>query len=139
TSLDVYMCSGRSAEEMLATTSPEGHIWAKSPLDEVRRNLASTAYPLDRVKFVIGKVEDTIPSSTPKRIALLRLDTDWYESTKHELIHLWPRLVRNGIMIIDDYGDWTGARKAADEFIAAAGCPLFLNRIDHTGRLIVKP
>jgi hypothetical protein len=61
-----------------------------SPLDEVRRNLASTAYPLDRLRFVIGKVEDTIPSRTPERIALLRLDTDWYESTKHELIHLWP-------------------------------------------------
>jgi O-methyltransferase len=67
---------------------------AKSSLDEVRRNLASTAYPFDRVKLIVGKVEDAIPSSSPDRIALLRLDTDWYESTKHELSHLRPRLVR---------------------------------------------
>jgi hypothetical protein len=133
---DVEISTGRSAKEAMRS---EGSAWCKSPLDEVRANLASTSYPLDRLKFIIGKVEDTIPSSSPERIALLRLDTDWYESTKHELIHLWPRLVRNGIMIIDDYGHWTGAKKAVDELIAAAGSPLFLNRIDYTGRLIVKP
>src|SRR5262249_15121047 len=134
---DVLIHTGRSAKEVMRSV---GTAWWKSPLDEVRRNMASTSYPLDRLKFVVGKVEDTIPFSSPERIALLRLDTDWYESTKHELIHLWPRLVRNGIMIIDDYGYWAGARKAVDEWIAAAGSPLFLNRIDNSGgRLIVKP
>lgn len=134
--LDDVEYTGHSAKERLAEDSM---IRAKAALDEVRRNLASTAYPPDRLKFIIGKVEDTIPSSSPERIALLRLDTDWYESTKHELINLWPRLARNGVAIIDDYGHWMGARKAVDEFIAAARSPLFLNRIDYSGRLIVKP
>ncbi|MCR6721038.1 MAG: TylF/MycF family methyltransferase [Chitinophagaceae bacterium] len=72
-------------------------------------------------------------------MALLRLDTDWYESTKHELIHLYDRLVPGGILIIDDYGHWNGARKAVDEFIAERKLNLFLNRIDYTGRLAIKP
>jgi hypothetical protein len=83
-----------------------------------------------------GKVEDTIPSAAPETIAVLHLDTDWYESTKHELIHLWPRLVTGGILIIDDYGYWSGARKAVDEYFA--DMPVFLHRIDFTARLVVK-
>jgi hypothetical protein len=83
-------------------------------------------------------VEDTIPAQTPEQIALLRLDTDWYESTRHELQHLYPRLAENGALIIDDYGDWLGARKAVDEFLAVQPVPLFLHRIDDTGRLIIK-
>ena len=75
----------------------------------------------------------------PERIALLRLDTDWYASTWHELVHLWPRLVPGGVLIIDDYGDWQGAKKAVDQYFAEAGLRPFLHRIDGTGRLIVKP
>ena len=50
--------------------------------------MASTGYPAERVRFVQGKVEDTIPAHLPAAVALLRLDTDWYESTRHELEHL---------------------------------------------------
>jgi hypothetical protein len=91
------------------------------------------------VHFVRGRVEDTIPGTVPERIALLRLDTDWYASTRHELIHLYPRLVPGGILIIDDYGHWQGARKATDEFLAGLPTPVFLQRLDYTGRLAVKP
>ncbi|RYZ46871.1 MAG: macrocin O-methyltransferase, partial [Chitinophagaceae bacterium] len=73
-----------------------------------------------------------------QKIALLRLDTDWYESTKHELIHLYPLLTANGILIIDDYGYWQGCRKAVDEYIKENKLTLLLNRIDETGRLVVK-
>lgn len=139
TSVDREVGSGRSASDLLATKSIDSAIWARSPLDLVRHNLSLTAYPHDRVNFIPGKVEDTIPGSLPSKIAILRLDTDWYKSTRHELLHLWPRLSANGILIIDDYGHWSGARKAVDEFIERGGCPLFLNRIDYTGRLIVKP
>lgn len=72
-------------------------------------------------------------------ISLLRLDTDWYASTKHELVHLYPKLVAGGVLIIDDYGDWEGARQAVDEYLAALpGPPPFLHRIDETGRMLFK-
>ena len=74
----------------------------------------------------------------PTQIALLRLDTDWYESTRHELLHLYPLLERNGVLIIDDYGHWQGARKAVDEYFAASATPVFLHRVDYTARLHIK-
>jgi hypothetical protein len=139
TSFDLETASGRSASDLLAAKGTDSAIWAKSPLEEVKYNLSLTAYPQDRVNFIPGKVKNTIPASLPREIALLRLDTDWYESTRHELFHLWRRLATNGILIVDDYGHWAGARKAVDEFIESVGRPLFLNRIDYTGRLIIKP
>jgi hypothetical protein len=84
-------------------------------------------------------VETSLPDSAPSEIALLRLDTDWYESTKHELIHLYPRLLPGGILIIDDYGHWQGARKAVDEYFQTLRPVPFLSRIDYTGRIAVKP
>lgn len=114
----------------------EYNKWCYSPLDEVKRNLASTGYPMDRVRFVKGKVEDTIPAQIPETIALLRLDTDWYESTKHELEHLYPLLERQGVLIIDDYGNWAGSKKAVDEYFE--GTPLLLSRVDYTGRMGIK-
>ena len=126
------------AAELLATTTKSAKVWAYSPLDEVRRNLGSTGYPMGRVRFVQGKVEDTIPGAAPEKIAVLRLDTDWYESTRHELEHLFPRLAPGGVLIIDDYGAWEGARRAVDEFIAANNVHILLHRIDETGRMGVK-
>jgi O-methyltransferase len=107
-------------------------------LDEVRGNVRSTGYPADRIAFVRGKVEDTIPGTVPEQISLLRLDTDWYESTRHELRHLYPRLTRGGVLIIDDYGHWMGARKAVDEYFAAHPPAPLLHRIDYTGRAAIK-
>jgi len=111
--------------------------WCLSPLEEVQANMARTGYPKENIIFIKGKVEQTIPGTLPGKLALLRLDTDWYESTKHELIHLYPLLEKGGILIIDDYGAWPGARKAVDEYFAANG-PVYLNRLDFTGRLVIK-
>jgi O-methyltransferase len=83
-------------------------------------------------------VEETLPTNAPGRLALLRLDTDWYESTKQELEHLYPRLEAGGVLIIDDYGHWDGARRAVDEYLEKTGQQLLLNRIDYTGRIAVK-
>jgi O-methyltransferase len=116
----------------------EDFVFAYATLEEVRRNMASTGYPEERIAYVQGKVEDTIPSQAPERIALLRLDTDWYESTRHELEHLWSRLVPGGVLIIDDYGEWIGARKAVDEFFADRQDAPLLVRVDATGRVAVK-
>ena len=105
-------------------------------LEQVRANLLTTGYPPDRVRFVKGPVE-TNPQCIPKDIALLRLDTDWYESTRHELEHLYPRLRPGGALAIDDYGHWDGARRAVDEYFADA--PIFLSRTDYSARMAIKP
>lgn len=105
-------------------------------LPEVQSAMASTGYPSERVTYVEGLVEETIPRSAPARIALLRLDTDWYDSTRHELAELYPRLERGGVLVIDDYGHFTGARKAVDEYFVSD--PVLLSRIDYTGRLAIK-
>jgi len=83
-------------------------------------------------------VQETIPTSAPEAIALLRLDTDWYDSTAHELRHLYPRLVPGGVLIVDDYGEMQGQKQAVDEFCQQNGTALLLNRIDHSGRIAVK-
>jgi len=91
------------------------------------------------VHLVKGKVEETLPHAAPSRISILRLDTDWYESTLHELVTLYPRLSPGGVLIVDDYGFWAGARKAVDEFFAANNIAAFLHRIDESGIILVKP
>jgi O-methyltransferase len=129
---------GESARAQLERTSRDHALWAVASLDDVQANLWSTGYPRERIHFVKGKVEDTIPATLPARIALLRLDTDWYESTRHELQHLYPLLSRHGVLIIDDYGHWQGARQAVDEYFADSAEPVFLHRVDYTARLLVK-
>src|SRR5882672_3670580 len=106
-----------------------------APLEQVKEVLYATGYPRERIHFVRGRVEETIPGSAPDPIALLRLDTDWYDSTRHELEHLFPRLAQGGVVIIDDYGHWQGARRATDEFLAEHQIRLLLNRIDYTARI----
>jgi hypothetical protein len=123
-----------SEEEDKGTT-----IWCVADLQDVQQNMESTGLPLDNIVLVKGKVEDTIPDTVPEGpIALLRLDTDWYDSTKHELVHLYPKLEINGILIIDDYGHWQGCRKATDEYFNENKIGMLLNRIDYTGRMGVK-
>lgn len=129
---------GEAASDLLATAQRTDAIVAQAELAEVRDNLARTGYPAARLHFVAGRIEDTVPHLAPPMIALLRLDTDWYESTRHELEHLYPRLAPNGIIIIDDYGHWAGARKAVDEYVAALDPPPFLHRIDYTARAFTK-
>ena len=104
----------------------------------VREVVAKTGYPGERVRFVPGRVEETLPGEAPERLALLRLDTDWYESTKHELVHLYPRLSAGGVLIVDDYGEFEGCRRAVDEYFAERGEHLLLSPIDYTGVLAVK-
>jgi hypothetical protein len=116
-----------------------GSDWCNASLEEVRRNVESSGYPRELVHYHQGRVEDTIPEHAPACIALLRLDTDWYASTRHELCHLFPRLSPGGVLIVDDYGAWRGARQAVDEFLAESKMPLLLGRIDYTGRIAVKP
>jgi len=121
------------------TKTGNGSAWCDASIEDVQQNLASTGYDSSLVTFVKGKVENTIPTSAPKQIALLRLDTDWYESTQHELEHLYPRLAPGGVLIIDDYGYWQGSRRATDEYFDRHGPRPLLSRIDSTGRIAIKP
>ncbi len=109
-----------------------------APLEVVKNVLYETGYPKDKIHFVEGRVEETIPAHAPDPIGLLRMDTDWYESTRHELLHLFPRLSCGGIILIDDYGHWQGCRRACDEYFEQNHVRIFLNRIDYTGRIAVK-
>jgi hypothetical protein len=116
-----------------------GSSLAYASLGEVKANMQQAGIPPDRLEYVAGRVEETIPARAPEQIALLRLDTDWYESTRHELEQLYPRLSPGGVLIVDDYGHWAGAREAVDEFFARLPSAPLLTRIDYTGRLAVKP
>jgi len=132
--------SGQSAE-LLLSQQPKStsHVWALAQLDEVRQNMTATGYPEHLIQYVPGQVEATIPKAAPAQIALLRLDTDWYESTRHELVHLYPRLATGGVLIIDDYGHWEGCRRAVDEYFGPMRPAPHLCRIDYTGRIAIKP
>lgn len=129
---------GFTASKYLKSSNKEediNSIWCYAPLEAVKMAVKTVGYDSNKIHFVKGKVEETIPSEAPKTISLLRLDTDWYESTKHELIHLFPRISPGGVIIIDDYGHWQGARKAVDEYIKEKKIKILLNRIDYTGRI----
>jgi hypothetical protein len=131
--------SGERAADLLAEQSRSSDIWAIAAIDDVREAVLSVGYPEERIHFVQGPVEETLPGNTPEQIALLRLDTDWYSSTKHELVHLFPRLTTGGVLLLDDYGYWQGARRAVDEYLTENGLYLLLNRIDNTARIALKP
>ena len=124
---------------MMELKSDEGRrVQAYASLEEVRAAMRSTGYPWVNFVFVPGRVEETLPGTATGEIALLRLDTDWYESTYHELQYLWPRLVTGGVLILDDYGHWQGAKRAVDEYFSRSQPRPELHVIDYTARLILK-
>lgn len=129
---------GRPAQELLDAQGKDRPIWAVASLEDVQAGFDTVPYPKERVHYVRGRVEDTVPGQAPEQISILRLDTDWYASTKHELEHLYSRLVSGGVLLIDDYGYWQGSRQAVDEFLDKTGEQLLLLRMDE-GRIAVKP
>lgn len=136
---DVDLSGVHSSERLSKEDKFKGNnVWCYAGLDEVKQNMLKTKYPMDKIKFIKGKVEDTIPGTIPSKISILRLDTDWYSSTKHEMQHLFPLLSKNGILIIDDYGHWQGSKQAVDEYFKEFGIVPFLHRVDYTGRLYIK-
>ncbi|WP_250006212.1 TylF/MycF/NovP-related O-methyltransferase [Actinoplanes sp. M2I2] len=129
---------GRPVAELLSAQPRTARIWAVAGLEDVREGFAAIPYPSERIHFVQGPVESTLPAQAPDRIAILRLDTDWYESTRHELESLYERLAPGGVLIIDDYGTFKGAREAVDEFVRRTGARLLLVPLGP-GRIAVKP
>jgi O-methyltransferase len=122
------------AEDGNTQEFPAGSLSATE--DEVRANMLRTGYPADRFRLIAGPVEETLPAEAPPSISVLRLDTDWYSSTIHELHHLYPLLSYGGVLIVDDYGHWQGARRAVNEYLAGSIADLV--PIDETGVMLVK-
>jgi len=138
TERDVRIGKWTTASEMLESADKKAKVWAVASIEDVREGLRTLPYPQERFHLVQGPVEETIPEAAPQRIALLRLDTDWYESTRHELEHLYERLKPGGVLIIDDYGSWQGAREATDEFLSKLDRPPFMLRAGRS-RIGLKP
>lgn len=115
-------------------------VFAWSTLDEVKLTLSSSKYPEEKIKYVIGDICQTLldKNNVPEKIALLRLDTDWYNSTKIELDVLWEKLEIGAPCIIDDYGHWQGCKKAVDEFLSTLPVEHEIEQIDYTGIRIFK-
>ena len=112
------------------------YMWASS-LDEVKNNMGTCGYSEKKIIYVEGDVRETLLTVKPELLSYLRLDTDWYDSTKAELEHLYPILEKGGVIIVDDYGHFTGSKKAVDEYFSGR-VKILLNRIDYTGRTGVK-
>ncbi len=112
--------------------------WCRSTINEVMKNIHSIPYDKDKIHFVKGMVEDTLPKNKHEKISLLRLDTDWYSSTRIELELLFPKLLKGGYLLIDDYGHWSGAKKAVDEYVTNNKIKITLCEDDGTGRSAIK-
>lgn len=111
---DFEMCKRKYDDLLLKDGSSN---WCRGEIKEVESTMLKTPGGMKNVSLVKGKVENTLLNQPiPKKISILRLDTDWYLSTKVELEVLWSRLVKGGVIIIDDYAAWSGARKAVNEF-----------------------
>ena len=140
TAADVEAGTGVKAADILASTPVDdgNNVWCIANRIDVEANLRSTGYPMDQFTLCEGDVRDTLHDRIPDQIALLRLDTDWYESTKLGLEVLYPRLAVGGVCILDDYGHWQGARTAVDEYFEALGHRPFMHPIDYSGRVFIK-
>jgi len=138
--LDVDVLGNRAIDGWQARNlDGDNSVWAYADETEVRRNMASTGYPAERLRFVAGKVEATIPTQAPDHIAMLRIDTDWHVSYAHVLNTLYDRVVPGGVVLFDDYGHFLGARQAVDEFRRTRGIHQPLVRIDYSCRMLIKP
>lgn len=140
TEKDVEAGTGTAAADMLRTTEvgDGNNVWCVAGRADVEANVRTTGYPMEQFTFVEGDVAVTLRAQVPDEISLLRLDTDWYESTRIGLEVLYPRLVVGGVCILDDYGHWQGARTAVDEYFDASGHRPFMHPIDYSGRLFIK-
>jgi O-methyltransferase len=139
TDKDVHRWAGENAHRVWARSQRDRHNeWCYAGLDDVKRNLLSTGYRQDQIEFTKGDVAVTLANGGPQVISVLRLDTDWFDSTKIELETLYPRLSPHGVLIVDDYGVWDGARRAVDEYFEDKNIKMLFQRTDYTGRMGIK-
>jgi len=141
TSVDVEAIDQTSAQIKFLENQTETHNeWCYASLEDVQKNCLDAGVDVGSFTFIKGDICETlkINKNIPEQISVLRLDTDWYESTKAELEVLYPRLSNAGVLIIDDYGHWEGARKAVEEYFSSQRYKPLFNVIDRTGRSAIK-
>ena len=107
------------------------YVKALGTLQEVYTNVTRTGYPFENIKFHVGDIRNVKINEIPNKISLLRLDNDWYELYKFELPIFEPRVVKGGIVTIDDYGHWNGCKKAVDTYVQDKNYKII--PIDYTG------
>jgi hypothetical protein len=131
---DFQITDGRSASDLF---NIDKYYICSASLRDVKDGIEKSGYPSHLINYVVGDVLQTIPKTLPKSIALLRLDTDYFDSTLHELQHLFPLVSSGGVVIIDDYDHWNGSRKACDEYFKSKNENVLLMRME-SGRMFVK-
>lgn len=117
------------------------HSWCYAPLEKVKARLYATGYPPDHIHYIVGNVCETLKdkANIPNKIAILRLDTDWYESSKFELEQMYDHVVPGGVIVFDDYYHWEGQRKATDDFFKSRGLEYdFVDLKNHHVAAIIK-
>ena len=126
---------GRTGLEMMEQYGDDVG-WCYASLEDVQKAFSEHNFEFE-IEFVQGDVMETLKKTQPETISVLRLDTDWYESTALEFELLYPRLSTGGVLIIDDYGVWAGSRKATDDYFREVPKPMLI-RIDKEVRLGIK-
>ena len=114
--------------------SDDTNLWCYTPLQTVQQHLESTGYNKEKLHYIVGDVMKTLqePTNIPDKIAILRLDTDWYESSKVELEVLYPNVVSGGVIIFDDYYHWDGQRRATDDYFKKMGIDVSMVNIGNS-------
>ena len=138
--IDICLVNQTSAKPQYEANQKENiNTWCYSSFEEVRQNFKKELTNIEHIKMIKGSVEETLDddNNIPQSISILRLDTDWYQSTKKELDVLYPKLKSGGVLIIDDYGHWKGSRQAVDEYFQNK--TIWLHRVDYACRLHIKP
>lgn len=141
TEKDRHASNNKSAlEDFLKNQTDTHNEWCYASLEDVKNNFKQFGLLNENVVFVKGDVCKTldIEENIPKTISVLRLDTDWYESTKKELEVLYPRISIGGPLLIDDYGHWAGSKEATDEYFKKYNNRPFFQYTDYTGRVAIK-
>lgn len=137
---DTFSGMTEPKEEDIDYTGTRNYPLCDVNIESVKSVVDKSNYSKESMKYIVGDVCETLSDLTniPQKIALLRLDTDWYDSTKKELDVLYDCVVQGGVIIIDDYGHWQGCKKAVDEFFDTRKITPNIEKIDYTGIKIIK-
>jgi hypothetical protein len=112
--------------------------WCYTPLDKVKLRLKLLDYPSENLHYIVGDVMETLKMYVPEKIAILRLDTDWYESSKFELEMMYDSVVSRGLVIFDDYYHWDGQRRAVDDFFEKRNEKVNIIKLDGKTGVMIK-
>lgn len=114
--------------------------WCFSPIEEVKDNFKKFDLLDHNIFFIEGDVTKTLLESknVPAAISILRIDTNWYKSTKMIFEKLYPKLKIGGILLSNDYAYWSGSKKATDDYFEKNSNRPYFQYVDSAGRTAIK-